>query len=239
MIKRITSLQNPLFKELLRLRKSASCREKNQIVIEGEDLVEMAHETRQLEKIVALQEQSRYGDVDQILVNEAMMERLSNNRSPSKMIGIAHLNEGKEIGTRVVVLDNVQDPGNVGTIIRTALSFSYTSVILLPHCASKFNEKVIQSSKGAIFKIPVFENVGLDELKEKGLTIASTSLKGAMDYRNAEIEEPFALVFGNEGQGISLNTLKNSSLLIKIEMRNMDSLNVAVAAGILMNHYRK
>lgn len=232
-------MQNPLFKELLRLRKGVSCREKNQIVIEGEDLVEMAHETRQLEKIVALQEQSRYGDVDQILVNEAMMERLSNNRSPSKMIGIAHLNEGKEIGTRVVVLDNVQDPGNVGTIIRTALSFSYTSVILLPHCASKFNEKVIQSSKGAIFKIPVFENVGLDELKEKGLTIASTSLKGAMDYRNAEIEEPFALVFGNEGQGISLNTLKNSSLLIKIEMRNMDSLNVAVAAGILMNHYRK
>ena len=161
------------------------------------------------------------------------------NKSPSKMLGLAHLNEGAETGDRVVVLDNVQDPGNVGTILRTALSFSYSSVVLLPHCASKFNEKVIQSSKGAIFRIPVFENVSLEELKERGLKIVSTSLQGAVDYRTATVREPFALVFGNEGQGISENTLQNSDLLIKIEMHNMDSLNVAVAAGILMNHYRK
>lgn len=239
MIKRITSMQNPQFRELLKLRKSAACREKNRIVVEGEDLVEMAYGSGQLDGLIALDEQRQYGDIDQIIVSPAMMARLSGNKSPSKMLGLAHLNEGAETGDRVVVLDNVQDPGNVGTILRTALSFSYSSVVLLPHCASKFNEKVIQSSKGAIFRIPIFENVSLEELKERGLKIVSTSLQGAVDYRTATVREPFALVFGNEGQGISENTLQNSDLLIKIEMHNMDSLNVAVAAGILMNHYRK
>lgn len=239
MIKRITSMQNPQFRELLKLRKSSACREKNRIVVEGEDLVEMAYGSGQLDGLIALDEQRQYGDIDQIIVSPAMMARLSGNKSPSKMLGLAHLNEGAETGDRVVVLDNVQDPGNVGTILRTALSFSYSSVVLLPHCASKFNEKVIQSSKGAIFRIPVFENVSLEELKERGLKIVSTSLQGAVDYRSATVREPFALVFGNEGQGISENTLQNSDLLIKIEMHNMDSLNVAVAAGILMNHYRK
>jgi len=239
MIKKITSMQNPQFRELLKLRKSSACREKNRIVVEGEDLVEMAYGSGQLDGLIALDEQRQYGDIDQIIVSPAMMARLSGNKSPSKMLGLAHLNEGAETGDRVVVLDNVQDPGNVGTILRTALSFSYSSVVLLPHCASKFNEKVIQSSKGAIFRIPVFENVSLEELKERGLKIVSTSLQGAVDYRTATVREPFALVFGNEGQGISENTLQNSDLLIKIEMHNMDSLNVAVAAGILMNHYRK
>lgn len=239
MIKRITSMQNPQFRELLKLRKSSACREKNRIVVEGEDLVEMAYGSGQLDGLIALDEQRQYGDIDQIIVSPAMMARLSGNKSPSKMLGLAHLNEGAETGDRVVVLDNVQDPGNVGTILRTALSFSYSSVVLLPHCASKFNEKVIQSSKGAIFRIPVFENVSLEELKERGLKIVSTSLQGAVDYRTATVREPFALVFGNEGQGISENTLQNSDLLIKIEMHNMDSLNVAVAAGILMNHYRR
>ncbi len=239
MIKRITSMQNPQFRELLKLRKSSACREKNRIVVEGEDLVEMAYGSGQLDGLIALDEQRQYGDIDQIIVSPAMMARLSGNKSPSKMLGLAHLNEGAETGDRVVVLDNVQDPGNVGTILRTALSFSYSSVVLLPHCASKFNEKVIQSSKGAIFRIPIFENVSLEELKERGLKIVSTSLQGAVDYRTATVREPFALVFGNEGQGISENTLQNSDLLIKIEMHNMDSLNVAVAAGILMNHYRK
>lgn len=239
MIKRITSMQNPQFRELLKLRKSAACREKNRIVVEGEDLVEMAYGSGQLDGLIALDEQRQYGDIDQIIVSPAMMARLSGNKSPSKMLGLAHLNEGAETGDRVVVLDNVQDPGNVGTILRTALSFSYSSVVLLPHCASKFNEKVIQSSKGAIFRIPVFETVSLEELKKRGLKIVSTSLQGAVDYRSATVREPFALVFGNEGQGISENTLQNSDLLIKIEMHNMDSLNVAVAAGILMNHYRK
>ena len=239
MIKRIPSMQNPQFRELLKLRKSSACREKNRIVVEGEDLVEMAYGSGQLDGLIALDEQRQYGDIDQIIVSPAMMARLSGNKSPSKMLGLAHLNEGAETGDRVVVLDNVQDPGNVGTILRTALSFSYSSVVLLPHCASKFNEKVIQSSKGAIFRIPIFENVSLEELKERGLKIVSTSLQGAVDYRTATVREPFALVFGNEGQGISENTLQNSDLLIKIEMHNMDSLNVAVAAGILMNHYRK
>ena len=135
-------------------------------------------------------------------------------------------------------MENVQDPGNVGTIIRTALSFSYSGVVLGNNSASMYNDKVIQSTKGAIFKIPVIENISLSLLKDKGYQIISTSLQNACNYKEFNPNGKFVLVFGNEGQGISEETLKLSDVLIKINMDHIDSLNVAIAAGILMNHYR-
>lgn len=239
MIKFITSRQNSLIKELHELKKSKVKKELNRFLIEGEDLIFLAYEQHQLDLIIALEEQNEYSDIDQYIVPSSIMEYLSNNKSPSKIIGVAHFEEKEIIGNQIIYLDNVQDPGNVGTIIRTALSFSYSGVVLSNNSCSKYNEKVVQSSKGAVFKLPIKENISLDEFKQKGYQIVSTSLKDAIDYKNVNINDRFVLVFGNEGQGISLETLKKSDLLIKISMDNIDSLNVAIAAGILMNHYRK
>lgn len=237
MIKKISSLQNQFIKNLVNIKNSDKKRE-NKFLIEGEDLVALAYQTNQLDLIICLEENSEFLDIDQVLVNKAIIEKLSNNKSASKIIGLAHYNDNQNFGDKVIFLDNVQDPGNVGTIIRTALSFSYSAVILGNNSASKYNEKVIQSSKGAIFKIPVFENVDLNKLHQNGYLIVSTYLKNAKNYREVTLKQPFVLVFGNEGQGISQQTLQISDVLIKIEMENIDSLNVAIAAGILMNHYR-
>lgn len=238
MIKYLTSLQNQYVKELFSLKNSSEKKKLNRFLIEGEDLVNLAYENNQLDLIISLEEQDRFSSIDQYIVNQAIIEKLSNNKSASKIIGVAHF-EKKEInGDSLIYLDHVQDPGNVGTIIRTALSFSYSGVLLSPGCASIYNEKVIQSSKGAIFKIPVLEECQIDESKEKEYQIVSTSLNNAVDYSNVKLNKRFVLVFGNEGKGIGKELLKKSDLLIKIPMSNIDSLNVAVAAGIIMNHYR-
>lgn len=238
MIKHITSLQNQLIKDIASLKNSSLKKSKNLFLIEGEDLVSLAYQEKQIDLIISLKEEKDYLDIDQIIVNEAIIKKLSNNKSPSKILALAHYAKRDNLGDKVIYLDNVQDPGNVGTIIRTALSFSYSSVVLGNNSASMYNDKVIQSSKGAVFKIPVFENVTLEEMKEKGYEIVSTYLHGAKNYQEVLINDRFVLVFGNEGQGICANTLKLSDKLIKIDMNNIDSLNVAVASGIIMNHYR-
>lgn len=238
MIKTITSLQNQFIKDLVSLKTSNKKKKENRFLIEGEDLVSMAYETNQLDLVISLEEQLNYSDVDQIIVNQSILDKLSNNKSTSKILGVAHYQKFQDLGKKVIFLDNVQDPGNVGTIIRTALSFSYDSVVLGNNSASLYNEKVIQSSKGAVFKLPVYEQVNLKELKEDGYKIVSTALEGAINYLDLSLNDKFVLVFGNEGQGVCQETLSLSDKIIKIDISNIDSLNVAIAAGILMNHYR-
>ena len=238
MIKEITSLQNSYIKELVALKSSKVKKEKNSFLIEGEDLVSLAYETKQLDLVIALEKQDDFLDIDQLIVTKPIIEKLSNNKSPSKIIGLAHYDRKQISGNKLIYLDNVQDPGNVGTIIRTALSFSYSGLVLSEGSASIYNEKVIQSSKGGVFKLPIIEHLPLELLKKQGYKIVSTALHGAINYQEVNLEDKFVLVFGNEGQGISEETLKISDLLIKINMDHIDSLNVAIAAGILMNHYR-
>ena len=238
MIRSITSLQNQFIKDLVNLKTSNKKKKENRFLIEGEDLVSMAYETNQLDLVISLEEQLNYSDVDQIIVNQSILDKLSNNKSTSKILGVAHYQKYQDLGKKVIFLDNVQDPGNVGTIIRTALSFSYDSLVLGNNSASLYNEKVIQSSKGAVFKLPVYEQVNLKELKDDGYKIVSTALEGAINYLELSLSDKFVLVFGNEGQGVCQETLSLSDKIIKIDMDHIDSLNVAIAAGILMNHYR-
>ena len=146
--------------------------------------------------------------------------------------------ENKALGNKIVYLDGVQDPGNVGTIIRTALAFGYDDVILSIDSASKYNEKTIVSSKGAIFKIIPRDNLTLDQLKELGYYIIVTSLKGAIPYKEVTRKDKFVLVLGSEGQGVKEENILKADVVTKIAIENIDSLNVAIAGAILMNEYR-
>lgn len=240
MIKEITSTQNQLIKDLVSLKSLSTSKKKkeNRFLIEGEDLVFLAYSQGLLDLIITTKVNQEYSDIEQIIVPEFIISKLSNQVSCSSIIGVAHYKLNHELGNKLIYLDGVQDPGNVGTIIRTALSFSYSGVILSSDSSSIYNEKVIQSSKGGVFKLPIFDTVSLEELKEKGYQIVSTTLQDAINYKEVKLKEKFVLVFGNEGQGIKEKTKCISDDLIKIEMDNIDSLNVAIAAGILMNYYR-
>lgn len=237
-MKEITSTKNPLIKELLELKKSSIKKQKQMFLVDGDDFIFLAYEKKLLKMILTLSYQEKYDDVEQIIVTKSILDKLSSNVNSSNMIGVCSFFIQKEItGNKLIYLDGVQDPGNVGTIIRTALAFNYDGVILSNDSASIYNDKVISSTKGALFKIPLYLDVNINELKDK-YCIVATSLHNAIDYKEFKNRDRFILVLGNEGQGVKKEIIEMASFNVKIPMDNIDSLNVAIAGGILMNEYR-
>ncbi len=237
-MKEITSTKNPLIKELLELKKSSIKKQKQMFLVDGEDFIFLAHEKKLLKMILTLSYQKKYDDVEQIIVTKPILDKLSSNVNSSSMIGVCSFFIQKEIiGNKLIYLDGVQDPGNVGTIIRTALAFNYDGVILSNDTASIYNDKVISSTKGALFKIPLYLDVNINELKDKYCLVA-TSLHNALNYKEFKNRDKFILILGNEGQGVKKEIIEIASYNVKIPMDNIDSLNVAIAGGILMNEYR-
>lgn len=237
-MKEITSTKNPLIKELLELKKSSIKKQKQMFLVDGEDFIFLAHEKKLLKMILTLSYQEKYDDVEQIIVTKPILDKLSSNVNSSSMIGVCSFFIQKEIiGNKLIYLDGVQDPGNVGTIIRTALAFNYDGVILSSDTASIYNDKVISSTKGALFKIPLYLDVNINELKDKYCLVA-TSLHNALNYKEFKNRDKFILILGNEGQGVKKEIIEIASYNVKIPMDNIDSLNVAIAGGILMNEYR-
>ena len=140
---------------------------------------------------------------------------------------------------KYLFLEDVQDPGNVGTIIRTADAAGYDGVFISQHSADIYNLKTLRSMQGSHFHLPVYRVKTADFLdlaKQAQLPILATTLsKDSMDYRKLVPLTNFALVLGNEGQGISSEMAEAADYLIHISMKGRaESLNVAVAAGILI-----
>ena len=134
-----------------------------------------------------------------------------------------------------------QDPGNVGTIIRTAYSFGFDAVVLSSNSVDLYGDKLIRSTQGALFHIPVFQNdliTVIAQLKKQNIPVYGTALRGGKGLSAFMPVKAVALVFGNEGNGVSEAVLNACDQNIFIEMESFESLNVAVAAGICMYHMR-
>lgn len=234
-IKVIESKDNKTFKDLVRLKKGDP--ENGLLLIEGEDLVKEAKETSSLLALLLPLHSSFPQFQDTLYLKEGLFRELASYQSLPKCMGIARKKMSQEYGDRVVYLDRIQDPGNCGTIIRTALSFHYTSLVLSKDSVSLYNSKVIQSSKGALFHLPIGRE-NLTYFADRGYHIYLTTLDGEDERNLKELETPFVLVFGNEGQGVRKEYLPLGKK-IKIEMSGIDSLNVAVASGIFLYRFKK
>ena len=211
-------------------------------IVQQKHMIEEAIASGTLETLLILEGRDNPFDHEAVTVSEKVMKKLSGNVSLNDCLGICRIMEPElPEGSSYIILENVQDPGNVGTIIRTAYSLGYDAVILSPDCASLYNEKTIQSTQGALFHIPVLtRNTGetINELKKQGIRVFATTLSSAHYLRETERCERFALVFGNEGQGLSEETVSLCDENIKIEMANFESLNVAIACGICAYYFK-
>ena len=139
----------------------------------------------------------------------------------------------------IVVLDQLQDPGNMGTIIRTAEAAGYGGVLLMAGCTDVYAPKVVRAAAGSLFRMPILRENDIAEVVTKlhdlQRHIAVTSLDAEQYYRDADLGENIALVIGNEGRGVRPEFLDVADIKIKIPMvGSIESLNAAVAAGILM-----
>lgn len=232
----IESEHNDFYKKIIAIR-DGKMKKEGLILIEGEDLIDEAKKVGALQYALTYDPKFIVNDVPTTLVKQGLYRNLASYQSLPKVIGVAKFTLSKEPGNKVVYLDGVQDPGNVGTLIRTALAFHYSSVILSKDCASIFNAKTIQSTKGALFKIPVGV-MDLEELKNKSYNIYLTTLDGEDEATFGKLKEPFALVLGNEGRGIRTEHLSLGQKL-RINMSGIDSLNVAIAGGIFLYRFSR
>ena len=240
----ITSLTNAKVKQWSKYKEKKHRDKDHKFLIEGEHLIEEAHKANLIECILIEQgKENMFPAYETYEVTRDILKKLSDSVSGTYIMAVCHMPNISSIdfGNKVIVLDDVQDPGNVGTIIRTAFSFGYTSIVLSNHSVDVFNEKVIRSTQGALFHMPIIRGdimELLQELKQQGITLYATSLHEATPLQQTPKKTPCALIFGNEGNGVSKDVIDYSDHKVFIEMKTFDSLNVAVAAGICMYEFR-
>lgn len=242
MIKTITSNTNEFIKYLNKLKDTSFSKKENKALIEGEHLVNEAKDY--LLAILTLKEIKGL-DVDQYIVIEEILKKLSSGKSFSKIIGLISLKKEEKIKSNVLIyLNRIQDPGNVGTIFRTALAFSYFDILIDEGSSYKYNPKVIQASQGSIFKLNIINSdfSNLVSLKKEGYKIIVTALNNnsiyLKDFKLLD-NEKYVIIFGNEGQGVNKEIIDIADYILKIDINNIDSLNVAIASGIILYSLKK
>lgn len=240
----ITSTSNAKIKQFAKYHEKKHREKDQRFLIENEHLIQEAIQAGLLKTLLVLQNEfypSFDGEV--IEVNEDVMNKLKSNVSTPKMIGVCSMmNNQKDIGRRVILLDDVQDPGNAGTIIRTAYSFGFDSVILSNKSVDLYNEKLIRSTQGAFFHLPIIRGDLKDfitKLQNQNIPVLATSLRNAAPLSQVDKVQDVALIFGNEGSGVRDEILDMADQRIYIEMNRFESLNVAQAASICAYVFRK
>ena len=237
MIKEITSKDNNKIKFAASLKMSKYRKENKQFLAEGKKSLELALAAGVVKEIFTTKKLAGIkDDIVQYLVNESLLKKISSTQNPEGVVFVCHMQEKKvKRLNKAVYLDHISDPGNMGTIIRTALAFNYDAVIVSEGCCDVYNEKVVAASKGAIFLMPIM-SMELSKLKEGRTIVVSTLDKDSVELNEIKVEKPFVLVLGNEAHGVSEETNKLADIKTKIEISNIESLNVSIAAGILMHH---
>ena len=207
-------------------------------LVEGEHLVLEAIRKNLVVEIIACEDyQVNYlGDI--YYVTYDILKKISKVETPQKVMAVIRKKEFSIIGNKVLVLDRVQDPGNLGTIIRSAVAFNIDTIILSEDSVDLYNEKVIRSTEGMLFNINVLRRdlkSFIPKLKEDNYKIVGTRLTSGMKVKDYIFPKRVALVMGNEGNGISSEVLSLCDDFVYVPMNEAcESLNVGVAASILM-----
>lgn len=244
----ITSVSNKKIKDIQKLKENKNIKKYGLYLIEGKHLVEEALEVKVVEEIIVSENFEEFSLIETFKgeitrVSQSVMKTISDTITSQGIIAVCKIvNKELEINkySKVLILDRVQDPGNLGTIIRTADAFAFDCIILGKGTTSLYGQKVIRSTQGSNFHIDCFDNIDLVNLLDKmsNFNIFATSLKADKYIEQLNnISGKVAVVFGNEGAGVSEEILQKVNNLLKILMPGRaESLNVSIAAGIVM-HY--
>ena len=239
----ITSRDNSKIKHIRKLLDKKNSFNEGLFVIEGENLIEEAIKNNLLTELYVLDGYPCNYDFNYDSVSLDVMKSISSLSSTPRLIGISKFINKSELGNRIVILDGVQDPGNIGTIIRNSVAFDVDTIVLSKGCVSPYNDKVLRSTGGMIYNINIvisdIESI-IEELKKKNIKIYGTSLKSSISLQNMPKSDKYAIVFGNEGNGVSERVLNKCDMNIRIDMNSScESLNVGVSSGIVLYHMYK
>lgn len=231
-----SSLENPKIKELKKLKTKKYRDILGKFIIEGEHLINEAYNLGYLEEIYALEDYQCDLDVKVNYVTKEVLKYITDLETPT-IIGVAKKMEEKDIGDKLVILDDIQDPGNLGTIIRSSVAFNIDTIVLSNNSVDLYNDKVIRASQGMIFKINIIRKdiIPFISKAKNEYHIYGTKVNGGNSLKKIEKQKKFAIIMGNEGKGMSSELDNLCDEFIYIDMnKECESLNVGVATSIIL-----
>ena len=250
MVNFIESKDNPKIKNALKIANDAAARRKNGLFFAatGKVVMDILAAGFRAQAIFCLKEEfeklaDRLENENVYVVSAAVADKLSEGKTEDGVWGLFEMKEADTdsifSARKLLVLEDVQDPNNMGAILRTALAFGYDNVVVSRKCADVFSRKVIRTSMTASVKVNVYKADDMvrftQQLNEKGFTTVAACLEGAQQLGTVPVEMPLALYIGNEGNGLSDDVIAACRLRLKIPMSDrIESLNAAVSAAVLM-----
>ena len=241
----ITSLDNKKIKLYTSLSESKNRNINRLFLVMGEHLVKEALSINNLVDVLVLENYDLDFDVNMEItyVTENVMKKLTRMPSIPKVVGVCKIIDNNEIkGNKILLLDNIQDPGNLGTIIRSSVAFNIDTIVLSNDTVDLYNDKVIRSTQGLLFHINIIRKdlvEVINNLKNKGYDILGTNVHNGVELNSIKTNK-YALLMGNEGQGLKeeLQSLCDKNIYISMNS-NCESLNVAVATSIILYELNK
>ena len=262
-MKLITSGENQIYKAVAQLKLKKYRDEQKKYLIEGPNLIREALQNGgEIETIIRSSEfpeedfeteklDPALTDAEVAVMSPGLFRKLSDTETPQGILAVVRKKVYSEEEffaadpdrtyhkSNIIVLDRLQDPGNIGTILRTADAAGYMGAVLLKGTADIYSPKIVRAATGSLFRLPVLfadtPGQAVRLLKEHNRKIICTALSGSRYYYDVELAENAAVIIGNEGNGVCEEFLERSDIVVKIPMEGtVESLNAAVSAGIMM-----
>lgn len=239
----IESVDNSRIKEIRKLKEKKYRDQEKLFLVEGEHLVLEAYKSKLL-KTVILCNRDIDLDVEKIEVSEKVMNTISDMPSKVDIVGVCEIVDNKiSLDSNVLILDGIQDPGNLGTIIRSAVAFNIKNIVLSKNTVDIYNPKVLRGCQGMNFHLNIIRDNILeiiDDLKDNNYIIYGTDVVNGLDIKDVKKTGKYAIIMGNEGNGISPEVKNKVDKNIYIDMNEKcESLNVGVSASIILYELSK
>ncbi len=237
----VTSLENEKVKKFKKLQKKKYRDQYGEFIIEGEHLIYEAFKKGLLIELILEEGVSLSLPVPYTYYTKEVMSKISTMDTPSSIMGLCRKRDDDDfLGDRILILDEIQDPGNLGTIIRSAVAFNVDTIVLSENTVDLYNPKVLRATQGMLFHINIINRMSNDIipiLKNMNIPIYGTNVHGGIEVKNLSSDEKkkIAIVMGNEGNGVRKNVLDMCDKYLYINMNeDVESLNVAVATSIIL-----
>lgn len=243
----ITSIQNNKVKAWRKLHNRKERMNTKSFLVEGYHLIEEAWKSDwDIHEIIVKQGSEIPGWSEKYPVAEVsdtVFNHIAQTKTPQGIAAVIRMKQPAMVtGNYVLLIDAIQDPGNLGTIIRTADAAGFDAVCIGEETVDLYNDKVIRATQGSLFHIPILQTnlpEQVDRLQTEGFSIWATALKNAKTYNQIAVDGRVAIIVGNEGAGVQTSLLQAADNIVTIPIHgHAESLNVSVAAGILMYHIK-
>ncbi len=233
-----TSLENKKIKDMKKLNTKKYRDKTGLFLVEGEHLVLEAYKTGYLKELILEQDALLPLNVPISYVTNDILHTITELETPPHIMAICQKKESEHLGNHILMLDDIQDPGNLGTIIRSAVAFHIDTIILGLGCADLYNSKTIRASQGMLFHINILRQdlkECIEQLKQKDYHIMGTKVTHGKNIKDVAKTEKSVIIMGNEGNGVSEEILDLCDTYLYIPCNEVcESLNVGVATSIIL-----